>query len=87
VTYSIEFSPAAAKALNKIEKQFQLRIVGAIELLAVDPRPPAAKILRGGEHARWRVRVGDYRIVYAIEDNQLLILVLRVPHRREAYNR
>jgi mRNA interferase RelE/StbE len=87
VTYSIEFSPAAAKALIKIAKPFQLRIVGAIELLAVDPRPPAAKMLRGGEHGRWRVRVGDYRIAYAIEDDRLLILVLRVAHRREAYNR
>ena len=87
MTYSIEFSLSAVKALTKIDKQFQLRIAGVIELLAFEPRPPAAKMLRGGEHGRWRVRVGDYRIVYAIEDNQLLVLVLRVAHRREVYDR
>lgn len=44
-------------------------------------------MLRGGEQGRWRVRVGDYRIVYAIEDDRLLVLVLRVAHRREVYDR
>lgn len=87
MTYSVEFSPSAAKALTEIGKPFQLRIVGAIELLGVDPRPPAAKMLRGGEHGRWRVRVSDYRIVYAIEDDRLLVLILRIAHRREAYDR
>lgn len=76
MTYSIEFSSVAAKALTKIDKLFQLRIVGVVELLALDPRPPAAKMLRGGEHGRWRVRVGDYRIVYTVEDNRLLALIL-----------
>jgi mRNA interferase RelE/StbE len=87
VTYSIELSPPAAKALTKIEKNSRLRIVGAIELLALDPRPPGAKMLRGGERGRWRVRAGDYRIVYTINDDQLLVLVLRVAHRREVYDR
>jgi len=87
VTYSIEFAPSAAKALTKIDKPFQLRIVGVIELLAFEPRPPAAKMLRGGEHGRWRVRVGDYRIVYTVKDDRLLVLVLRVAHRREVYDR
>ncbi len=76
-----------AKSLTKIDKPFQLRIVGVIEFLTFNPRPPAAKMLRGGEHGRWRVRVGDYQIVYAIEDDQLLVLVLRVAHRREVYDR
>ncbi|HUW77629.1 MAG TPA: type II toxin-antitoxin system RelE/ParE family toxin [Candidatus Nanopelagicaceae bacterium] len=87
MTYSIEFSPSATKALAKFDKHVYLRISGAIELLAVDPRPPAAKMLRGGEHGRWRVRVGDYRIVYTITDERLIVLVLRVAHRREVYNR
>lgn len=86
MTYTIEISTSAAKAVGKLEKANRLRIVGAIELLSVDPRPPGAKMLRGGEHGRWRVRVGDYRIVYAIEDDRLLVLVLRVAHRREVYD-
>lgn len=44
-------------------------------------------MLRGGERGRWRVRVGDYRIVYAIKDDELIVLVLRVAHRREVYRR
>ena len=87
MTYSIEISTSAAKSLGKLEKSNRLRIVGVIELLGVDPRPPGAKMLRGGEQGRWRVRVGDYRIVYTIEDDRLLILVLRIAHRREVYDR
>ena len=87
MTYTIEISTSAAKAVDKLAKANRLRIVGAIELLSVDPRPPGAKMLRGGEQGRWRVRVGDYRIVYAIEDDRLLVLVLRVAHRREVYDR
>jgi len=87
MTYTIEISTSAAKAVDKLEKANRLRVVGAIELLSVDPRPPGAKMLRGGEQGRWRVRVGDYRIVYTIEDDRLLILVLRMAHRREVYDR
>lgn len=87
MTYSVEFSPSAAKALTKIDKTSQLRIAGVIELLAFEPRPPTTKMLRGGDHGRWRVRVGDYRIVYTVEDDRLLVLVLRVAHRREVYAR
>ena len=87
MTYTIEISTSAAKAVDKLAKANRLRIVGAIELLSVDPRPPGAKMLRGGEHGRWRVRVGEYRIVYAIEDDRLLVLILRVAHGREVYDR
>lgn len=87
MTYTIEISTSAAKAFAKLEKEYRRRLVGAIELLSVDPRPPGAKMLRGGGQARWRVRVGDYRIVYAIEDDLLLVLIVRVAHRREVYDR
>ncbi len=86
MTYTVEVFSSAAKSLAKIDKKTRLRIVGAIELLAVDPRPPGVKSLRGGEQGRWRARVGDYRIVYAIEDDRLIVLVLRVAHRREVYD-
>jgi mRNA interferase RelE/StbE len=87
MTYTVEISSSAAKSLAKIDKKTRLRIVGAIELLAVEPRPPGVKMLRGGEQGRWRARVGDYRIVYAIEDDRLIVLALRVAHRREAHER
>ncbi|WP_027942376.1 type II toxin-antitoxin system RelE/ParE family toxin [Amycolatopsis taiwanensis] len=56
----------------------------AIELLADDPRPAGAKKLAGGE-GEWRVRTGDYRVVYEIRDRVLVVLVVAVVHRREIY--
>ena len=61
-----------------------MRIAAAIEALAGDPRPSGVTKLRGPE-AFYRIRVGDYRVVYAIEDDGLLVLVVRVAHRREVY--
>ncbi len=85
MTYTVEISTSAAKSIAKIEKT-RLRVIGAIELLALDPRPPGVKLLRGGEHGRCRARVSDYRIVYTIEGDRLIVLVLRVVPRREAYD-
>jgi mRNA interferase RelE/StbE len=82
VTYRISLSPSAARQLRKFYPQVRRRIQGVLELLAVDPRPPAATRLVGGA-GEWRVRTGDYRIVYEIEDQELLVLVLKVGHRRE----
>ena len=87
MTYAVQFYAPAAKELAKLDRQLQLRITGVIELLSIDPSPPGAKMLRGGEHGRWRVRVGDYRVVYTVDDGRLLVLVLRVAHRREVYGR
>ena len=87
MTYTVEFSSAAAQSLKKLDAPRRLRIAGAIELLSVEPRPPGATMLRGGERGRWRVRVGDHRVVYTIEDQRLIVLVLRIAHRREVYDR
>ena len=57
-----------------------------IELLADEPRPPAATRLVGGA-GEWRVRTGDYRVIYEIHNGELLVLVLRMAHRREIYDR
>jgi mRNA interferase RelE/StbE len=81
MTYTVEFSSAAAKSLKKLDAPLRLRIAGAIGLLSVEPRPPGATMLRGGERGRWRVRVGDHRVVYTIEDQRLIVLVLRIAHR------
>ena len=86
MTYSVEFSTSAAKSLAKLEKARRFRIVGAIELLSVDPRPPGAKMLRGGDHGRWRVLVSSSPVIYTIQDNRLIVLVLRVAQHREVYS-
>ena len=79
MTYRIEFRPSAARALRKLEKQERTRIRGAIALLAQDPRPPGARSLR--ERPGYRVRVGNYRILYTIHDEVLLIVVVSPGHR------
>ena len=84
MTYRIDVAPAAARELRKLDPPARRRIQAAVELLAEAPRPRAAKPLVDSGGA-WRVRVGDYRIVYDIEDDRLVILVLRVAHRREVY--
>jgi mRNA interferase RelE/StbE len=86
VTYRIEVAPAAVRQLRKLDQVARRRIQAAIELLADDPRPAAAKKLVGGG-GEWRVRTGDYRIVYEIRDDVLVVLVVAVGHRREIYRR
>jgi mRNA interferase RelE/StbE len=85
VTYRIELRPAAARALRKLDPPIARRIQGAIALLAEDPRPPASRPLRG--RPAHRVRVGDYRIIYTIHDDILLIVVVTIGHRRDVYDR
>ena len=83
--YRIEVRPAAARALRKLGPDVRPRIQGAIALLATDPRPPAARALRG--RPGFRVRVGDYRIIYTVSDDVLLVVVVALGHRREVYYR
>lgn len=82
--YAVEFLPSAARALGKLDVSVQRRLARAVDHLADEPRPPGAVKLRGSEDV-WRVRVGDYRIVYRIEDDRLLVLVVIVGHRRDVY--
>jgi len=84
MTYRVELAPPAARQLRKLDPQVRRRIQAALELLTDEPRPPAATRLVGGS-GQWRVRTGDYRIVYEIEDDRLLILVLLIGHRHEIY--
>ena len=86
MSYRIELSPAAVRQLRKLDRVAQRRVQAAIELLATEPRPGGAKKLVGGD-GEWRVRTGDYRIVYEIRDGVLLILVVAVGHRRDIYQR
>lgn len=86
MTYEVLVAPAAARQLRKLDHQARRRVQAAVELLAQDPRPPGARELAGGE-GDWRVRTGDYRIIYEIQDRVLVVLVVAVGHRRDIYNR
>jgi len=86
MTYQVALALAAARQLRKFDPQVRRRVQAAIELLATEPRPPAATQLVGGA-GEWRVRTGDYRIVYEIQQERLLVLVLSAGHRREIYQR
>jgi mRNA interferase RelE/StbE len=84
MAYRIELKPSAAKALSNLPKPVQKRVAAKIDALAVTPRPPGVTQLSGSERL-YRVRSGEYRIIYQIRDEVLLILVIRIGHRREVY--
>lgn len=86
MTYDVEIAPAAQRQLRKLDPSGRRRVQGAIDLLAEDPRPPAARQLVGGA-GEWRVRTGDFRIIYEIHDQRLVVLVIKVGHRRDVYER
>lgn len=85
MSYRIELRPAAIRALKRIDHQDRDRIRGAIALLGQDPRPPGARALQGRDGLR--VRVGDYRIIYTVHDDVLLVVVVTLGHRRDVYDR
>jgi mRNA interferase RelE/StbE len=82
--YRVEVTVTAARQLRKLDPPIARRIQGAIEMLALDPRPPSSRQLRG--RPGYRVRVGDYRLIYAIRDDVLVVVLIRVGHRRDAYD-
>ncbi len=84
MAYIIELTKTAAKELKKLERPIQLRLAEALESLTTNPRPDGVKKLSGVGDL-WRIRVGDYRIIYTIEDEIVLITVVRLRHRRDAY--
>lgn len=84
--YHVEIELAAAKQLRKIERQFQVRIYRTIKALADEPRPSGCVKMAGMDDS-WRVRVGDYRIVYVVADSINVVTVTKVGHRRDIYER
>ena len=85
MTYRIKLRPAAVRALKHIDHHDRDRIRGAIALLGKDPRPPGAKALHG--RPGLRVCVGKHRIIYTIQDDVLLVVVVTLGHRRDVYER
>ncbi len=82
--YRVEFASRAQRMFRNLPADVQRRLDPAIQALSQNPRPSGCKKL-SGEESVWRIRVGDYRIIYQIRDNELLVLVVKVGHRREIY--
>lgn len=82
-SYTVTLKPAVERQLKKLDSGVQQRLIAKMRSLAIDPRPPGCTKLKGAE--LYRVRVGDYRIIYEIQDNVLMVLVVKVGHRREVY--
>ena len=84
MSYQIELSKRAERQLKKLDPGTQSLLGAAIDALAMDPRPSGVKKLKGEENV-YRVRVRDYRIVYEIQDDELIVLVIKIGHRRDIY--
>jgi mRNA interferase RelE/StbE len=82
--YRIEFSPAAERQFKKIPKEVQIRLKHRIDILAENPFPRGVKKL-SAEETLYRLRLGDYRIVYQVQGKALLILILKLGHRKNVY--
>jgi mRNA interferase RelE/StbE len=83
VSYRVEILRVAQKQLARIDRSQQNRIIDAIRSLAADPRPAGCKKLSG--RPAWRIRVGSYRVIYEIHDEQLVVLVIAIGPRRDVY--
>ena len=81
MTCQIQVLPFATRAIKKLPPEAKRRVQAVVELLAEDPRPPAAKKLT--RRPEWRVRTGDYRVLYRIQDDVLTVVVVHAGHRRD----
>jgi len=82
--YTVEWRPAVHKELQRLDGRVRARIVRKVNVLADDPRPHGTVKLTGPDNL-WRIRIGDYRVVYAIEDDRLIVTVVRVAGRGAVY--
>ena len=82
-SYKLLFKPSAAKELEAVPKKDRQRIVARIRNLSVEPRPPGCERLSGQD--LYRVRQGNYRILYTVQDADLVVVIVTIGHRREVY--
>ena len=82
--YAVEFARSARKEIEALDPQVADRIIKRIESLVYDPRPTGVVKLKGGVD-QWRIRIGEWRVVYRIDDREKLIDISAVRHRREVY--
>ena len=84
MAYSVLLAPPAERQLRSLAPAIQKRLVKRMKALQNDPRPPGVKKL-AGEDALYRVREGDYRIIYTIQEEELIVLVVKIGDRKEVY--
>ena len=84
MAYQVIVKPSAEKAIRKLDRDTQRRVVGLLTALAEEPRPIGVVKMAGADNL-WRVRLGDYGVVYEIHDDRLIVLVVRVAHRKDVY--
>ncbi len=84
MAYRIEFAPSANRQFRNLPRDVQSRLKIKIDALTDNPRPRRAEKLQGEEDL-FRIRIGDYRVIYQVQDKVLLILVVKIGHRREIY--
>jgi len=82
--YTITFAQSARKELERLSANVVSRIFPKIEALARNPRPPGCRKLRGFENL-WRIRIGDHRVIYQVFDDEMVVDVVAVRHRSQAY--
>ncbi len=85
MSYEIEWSAPALRELRKLDKPLARRILTAVTKLGIDPRPPGVCALTGKPPGTMRLRIGDYRVVYVVQDDLVLVTVVRIAHRRKVY--
>jgi len=83
LAYRVRIEKQASKALEKIDVVIRKRIVEVIRSLADNPKPPGSKKMKNREG--WRVRIGDYRVIYGVNDERSFVSVAKIGHRREVY--
>ena len=82
--YTIQYTRPAREELEALSVEIQNRIVAAIDSLTENPRPRGSKKLKGGTN-EYRIRVGNYRVIYEIDDKTVVVLIVRIAHRKDAY--
>lgn len=85
--YEVVVAPRVENQMKKIPKEIRDKILGRLDKLSHDPRPENTTPLSGADKGLYRIRQGDYRIVYSIQDKKLLVLIVRVAHRKEVYKK
>ena len=83
--FLVSFKDSARKELLKLPNKELEKVLIAIELLQMNPRPIGVKKLVGVHHHFWRIRVGNYRVVYSIEDKIKIVTIIRIGHRKDIY--
>ncbi len=87
MAYRIVIGRSAEKEIRKLPSSVLKRVVNAISELSENPRPDGCKKLKGSDEELWRIRIGDYRVLYFIEDEVQLVDIQRVRHRKDVYDK